>query len=362
MKKVHNYSAGPCILPREVFEEASQAVIDFNGTGLSILEMSHRSKEFEAVMAEARSLALEVLNVPKGYTALYLQGGASLGFLMVAMNMFREHKRGAYVNTGTWASGAIKECKNAGGEAVVVASSEDKNFNYIPKSYSIPADVDYFHYTSNNTIFGTQFKSIPDVKVPLICDMSSDIYSKPIDAGKFDLIYAGAQKNLGPAGATLYIIKEEHLGKSSIKIPTMLDFNTHATKESMYNTPPVFSIYVSLLTLRWLKKNGGVTWIAERNKTKAELLFNEIDSNPMFRGTCAVEDRSYMNPTFVMTDETHKAEFDTMWKAAGISGINGHRSVGGYRASMYNALPVESVQVLVDVMKEFANKYATQNV
>jgi phosphoserine aminotransferase len=361
MKKVHNYSAGPCILPKEVMEEASRSVVEFEGTGLSILEMSHRSKEFEAVMAEARQLALEVLNVPSGYTALYLGGGASLGFLMVAQNMFREHKRGAYLNTGTWASGAIKECKNAGGEAVVVASSEDRNFCYIPKQYTVPADVDYFHYTSNNTIFGTQFKQIPNVNVPLVCDMSSDIYSKPIDASKFDLIYAGAQKNLGPAGATLYIIKEEHLGKSSIKIPTMLDFNTHASKESMYNTPPVFSIYVSMLTLRWLKKNGGVNWIAERNRQKAELLYNEVDSNPLFKGTADVEDRSYMNPTFVLTDETHKAEFDAMWKEAGISGITGHRSVGGYRASMYNALPLESVQVLVEVMKEFANKYATQN-
>lgn len=361
MAKVHNYSAGPCILPQEVFQEASQAVLDFNGSGLSILEMSHRSKDFEAVMAEARNLALEVLNVPKGYTALYLQGGASLGFLMVAMNMFRQHKKGAYLKTGTWAAGAIKECGNAGGEALVLASSEDRNYCYIPKNYQIPMDVDFFHYTSNNTIFGTQFHAIPNSPVPLVCDMSSDIFSRPIDASKFDLIYAGAQKNLGPAGATLYIIKEELLGKSSIKIPTMLDFNTHAAKDSMYNTPPVFSIYVSLLTLRWLKKNGGLSWMESRNRTKSELIYGEIDRNPMFKGTAEVEDRSWMNPTFVLTDETHQAEFDKMWKEAGVSGITGHRSVGGYRASMYNALPPESVQVLVDVMKEFANKYATQN-
>ena len=351
MTKVHNYSAGPCILPQEVFEEASKAVLNFNNSGLSLLEMSHRSKDFVDVMEEARSLVKEVLNVPEGYTVLFLQGGASLGFLMAAYNMMGKHKKGGYLNTGTWAKNAIKEA-NFMGEAVVVASSEDKNFNYIPKGYVIPSDLDYFHYTSNNTIFGTQFKTIPETNLPLVCDMSSDIFSKKIDVSKFDLIYAGAQKNLGPAGATLYIVKDEILGKSSVKIPTMLNLKTHVDKDSMFNTPPVFSTYVSMLTLRWLKKNGGVEWIEKRNEAKAHLLYSEIDANPNFEGTTAVEDRSNMNVTFVLKDEANTEKFNQLLKEANISGLKGHRSVGGYRASMYNALPLESVQALVDVMKK----------
>ena len=355
MSKIHNYSAGPCILPQEVLKEAGDAVHNFNG--LSILEISHRSADYVAVMEEARALVKEILNVPDGYTVLFLQGGASTGFLMSAFNMMREHKKAAYINTGAWSTKAIKEVKHAGGEEVVIASSEDKNFNYIPKGYEIPSDVDYLHYTSNNTIFGTQFKETPKTDLPLVCDMSSDIFSKEINVADFDIIYAGAQKNLGPAGSTLYIVKEEILGKSSVTIPTMLDLNTHHKKDSMFNTPPAYPIYVAMLTLRWLKKNGGIKWISEINKAKSELIYSEIDSNPMFKGAAAVEDRSDMNVTFVLTNEEHKDEFDKMWNAANISGIKGHRSVGGYRASMYNALPLESVQVLVNVMKEFGQKF-----
>ena len=355
MSKIHNYSAGPCILPQEVLKEAGDAVHNFNG--LSILEISHRSADYVAVMEEARALVKEILNVPDGYTVLFLQGGASTGFLMSAFNMMREHKKAAYINTGAWSTKAIKEVKHAGGEEVVIASSEDKNFNYIPKGYEIPTDVDYLHYTSNNTIFGTQFKETPKTDLPLVCDMSSDIFSKEINVADYDIIYAGAQKNLGPAGSTLYIVKEEILGKSSVTIPTMLDLNTHHKKDSMFNTPPAYPIYVAMLTLRWLKKNGGIKWISEINKAKSELIYSEIDSNPMFKGAAAVEDRSDMNVTFVLTNDEHKDEFDKMWNAANISGIKGHRSVGGYRASMYNALPLESVQVLVNVMKEFGQKF-----
>jgi len=357
MSKVHNYSAGPCILPQEVFEEASKAVLNYNNTGLSILEMSHRSKEFVAVMEEARSLVKEILEVPEGYTILFLQGGASLGFLMTAYNMMGTNKKGGYISTGAWAKKALKEA-NFMGESVTIASSEDKNNNYIPKGYSIPSDIDYLHFTSNNTIFGTQFKEIPQTNVPLVCDMSSDIFSKKIDVSKFDIIYAGAQKNLGPAGTTLFIVKDSILGNSSVDIPTMLNFKTHAAKDSMFNTPPVFSIFTAMLTLRWLKKNGGLSWIEKRNEEKAALLYNEIDSNPMFEGTAAKEDRSSMNVTFVLTDDSKVEEFNKMWEEANISGIKGHRDVGGYRASMYNALPIESVQVLVDVMKKLALQVA----
>ena len=357
MAKIHNYSAGPCILPQEVFEQSAEAIKNFDGTGLSILKISHRSKEFVAVMEEARALVKEVLEVPEGYTVLFLQGGASLGFLISAMNMIRENEQSAYINTGAWSTKAIKEAVFAG-DVIEVASSKDENFTYIPKNVEIPEDVDYLHYTSNNTIHGTQSKAIPETSKPLVCDMSSDIFSKKVDIAKHDFIYAGAQKNLGPAGATLYIVKEDIIGQSNIDIPTYLDLATHVKKDSMFNTPPVFSVYASMLTLRWLKANGGIEWIQQRNEQKAKLIYDEIDRNPLFKGTAEKEDRSNMNATFVMTDETHKENFDKMWKGAGISGINGHRSVGGYRASMYNALPPESVQVLVDVMKDFANKYA----
>ena len=351
MKK-HNYSAGPCILPQEVFEKSAQAILDFNNSGLSILEISHRSKDFVAVMDEARALVLELLGLEgKGYEVLFLGGGASMQFLMVPYNLMKVNGKAAYLDTGTWASGAIKEAKLFG-ETIVLASSKAENYNHIPKGYTIPSDIDYFHCTSNNTIFGTQMKSFPEVNVPLVCDMSSDIFSRVLDFSKFDLIYAGAQKNMGPAGATLVVVKTEILGKTGRTIPSMLDYQQHVSKESMYNTPPVFPVYASLLTLKWLKKMGGIAAIEKINEAKANLLYTEIDRNPLFKGTAAKEDRSNMNVTFLLNDEAHQEKFDTMWKATGISGLAGHRSVGGYRASMYNALPIESVQVLVDVMQE----------
>jgi len=351
MKK-HNYSAGPCILPQEVFEKAAQAVLDFNNSGLSILEISHRSKDFVAVMDEARTLALELLGLDgKGYQALFLQGGASLEFLMVPNNLMKVNGKAAYLDTGTWANNAIKEAKLFG-QTDVLASSKEENYNHIPTNYVVPADADYFHCTSNNTIFGTQMKSFPITNIPVICDMSSDIFSRTLDFSKFDLIYAGAQKNMGAAGATLVVVKEEILGKSGRTIPSILDYEKHIKGESMYNTPSVFAVYTCLLTLQWLKNLGGIAAIEKINVAKANLLYSEIDRNPLFKGTAAIEDRSTMNVTFLLNDESHAPIFDAMWKEAGISGLPGHRSVGGYRASMYNALPLESVQVLVDVMKQ----------
>lgn len=356
MKK-HNFGAGPCILPNEVFDDAAKAVLDFNG--LSILEVSHRSKDFENVMQEARDLVKKALNISDDYEVVYLQGGATLGFTIAALNMMRDTKKAAYVNTGTWASGAIKEAKKVGVDVNVIASSETENFNFIPKNIIVPSDVDYFHFTSNNTIYGTQFKEMPQASVPVVCDMSSDIFSKEIDASKYDLIYAGAQKNLGPAGATLYIVKKDALGKSTSPfMPSYLDLKQHVEKDSMYNTPPVFSVYVAMLNLKHLLANGGVKAMAERNQAKAALLYTEIDSNPLFKGTVATEDRSEMNVNFLLTNDALKDAFDQEWKAAGIIGLNGHRSVGGYRASMYNALTIESVQVLVDVMNHFSKKHA----
>ncbi len=353
MKK-HNFSAGPCILPQEVFKEASQAILDFNNSGLSILEISHRSADFVSVMEEARSLTLELLGLKdKGYKALFLQGGASMQFLMTAYNLLE--RKAAYLNTGTWSSKAIKEAKLFG-NVVEVASSKDKNFNYIPKSYAIPDDADYFHCTSNNTIFGTQIKEFPTTKIPMVCDMSSDIFSREIDFSKFDLIYAGAQKNMGPAGTTLVVLKENILGNVSREIPSMMDYSVHIGKDSMFNTPAVFAVYVSLLTLRWIKAKGGIKAMEKLNNKKAELIYNEIDRNPLFKGFAAKEDRSVMNATFNLVDESHKDSFDKMWKEAGVNGLNGHRSVGGYRASMYNALSLESVQVVVDLMKDLENK------
>lgn len=347
----HNFGAGPCILPQEVFKQAAEAVLDFNG--LSILEVSHRSTDFVAVMEDARENVKKALNVPEGYTVLFLQGGASLGFLIAAYNMAGKHKRGAYINTGEWSTKAIEEAKNAGVEPVVIASSEDKNFSYIPKGATIPEDVDYVHYTSNNTIFGTQFKEVPITHKPIICDMSSDIFSQIIDVSKFDLIYAGAQKNLGPAGATLYIVKDSVFGNSSIKnIPTYLNLGIHAKKDSMFNTPPVFSVFVSNLNLKYLMKTGGVPAIQKLNEAKAAALYAEIDRNPNFEGATAFEDRSLMNGTFRLTDESKKDAFDKLWNDAGIVGLEGHRSVGGYRASIYNALELSSIEVLVKAMQE----------
>ena len=356
MSKKHNFGAGPCILPQEVFEEASKAVLNF--TGLSILEISHRSPEFVAVMSEAQDLVKEMLHVPDGYSVIFLQGGASLGFLITAMNMSGTQKKAAYVNTGVWSNKAIKEGKNAGLEVVEIASSKDQNFNYVPKGYNADG-YDFLHLTSNNTIFGTQMKSFPQTDSPLVCDMSSDIFSRTINIADFDIIYAGAQKNLGPAGTALYIVKESILGQSThAGIPTYLDLKTHHDKDSMFNTPPVFSIYVSMLNLLHLKKNGGVSEMEKRNQAKADLLYNEIDSNPFFEGTAAIEDRSNMNVTFVLKDEAHAVAFNQAWNAAGIVGLKGHRSVGGFRASMYNALEIDSVKVLTQVMGDLANQNA----
>lgn len=353
MKK-HNFSAGPCVLPQEVMKKAAEAVVELDDIGLSLIEISHRSKEFVAIMEKARSLALELLSLEgKGYQALFLQGGASMEFLMVAYNLME--KKSGYINTGTWSDKAIKEAKIFG-EVVEVASSRDKNFNYIPKNYKVPADLDYLHMTSNNTIFGTQINEIPATEIPLACDMSSDIFSRQIDFSMFDLIYAGAQKNMGPAGTTLVVVKEDILGKVSRKIPSMLDYKVHIGKDSMFNTPPVFAVYVSLLTLQWLKDLGGIAAIEEINEKKAKLIYSEIDLNPLFQGYANKEDRSRMNATFTLTDEGLKDTFDSMCKEAGINGINGHRSVGGYRASMYNALTLESVGVLVDVMSDLERK------
>lgn len=354
MKK-HNFSAGPSILPHEVFEKASAAVLDFNNSGLSILEISHRSKDFVAVMEEARALALELLGLTgKGYQAVFLAGGASLEFVRVPYNLLKQGGKAVYLDTGTWAAGAIKEAKSFG-ITQITASSKHDNYTFIPKRYTIPAEASYFHCTSNNTIFGTQMQEFPDTDVPIVCDMSSDIFSRQLDFSKFSLIYAGAQKNMGPAGVTLVVINEDILGKTDRKIPSILDYSQHISKESMYNTPPVFAVYTSLLTLQWLKSNGGITVIEKKNDEKAALLYNEIDRNPLFTGTAKTEDRSKMNVTFLLNDESHAEKFDKLWKNAGISGLNGHRSVGGYRASIYNAMPIESVQVLVNVMQEFEN-------
>ena len=353
MKK-HNFSAGPSILPQEVFQKASQAVLDYNNSGLSILEISHRSKDFVDVMENARELALELLGLQgKGYKALFLQGGASTQFLMVAYNLLKG--KAGYVNTGSWSSKAIQEAPLFG-DVVELASSKDANFKYIPKGYNIPEGLDYVHLTSNNTIFGTQIKDFPKTDAPLICDMSSDIFSRSLDFTQFGLIYAGAQKNMGPAGTTLVVVKEDILKEIGRKIPSMLDYKVHISKGSMFNTPPVFPIYVSMLTMEWLKAKGGITAIEEENEKKSNLIYSEIDLNPLFDGFAANEDRSIMNATFNLTNGDLKETFDTMLKEGGISGVNGHRSVGGYRASMYNAMTMESVGALVDIMSDLERK------
>jgi len=357
MSKVHNFSAGPCILPGSVFKEAAEAVLNFNNLNLSLLEISHRSKDFVDVMEEARSLVKELMHVPEGHQVLFLQGGASLGFLMTAYNYLKKDGEAAYVKTGTWASNAIKEASILG-EIKIIGNSEDKNYSYIPKGLGVPTDANYFHYTSNNTIFGTQFKKVPVVRCSLICDMSSDIMSKEIDVSKFDLIYAGAQKNLGPAGTTVYIVKENSLGKTKRNIPNILNLETHIKKDSMFNTPAVFPVYVTMLTMRWMKSIGGIKVLEDRNEEKARLLYHEIDENPLFFGTVEDKiDRSNMNATFKLHDESLAENFNKMWKSANINGLKGHRSIGGYRASMYNALPPESVKLLVEVMQEFAKKH-----
>lgn len=357
MSKIHNFSAGPGILPLEVLQQASDACLNFDNLNLSLLEISHRSKNYEAVIDESHQLIKDLFEVGDDYDVMYLGGGASLQFAMVPYNLLRESGTAAYVNTGVWASKAIKESKIIG-NTNVIASSEDKNFSYIPKGYEIPKDADYLHITSNNTIYGTQLKEFPKCDIPLVCDMSSDIFSRKINATDFSLIYAGAQKNIGPAGSTMVMIKKGILGKTGRKMLSMLDYQVHIKGGSMYNTPPVFPIYVTMLTLRWLKEHGGVSWIEGINQQKADLLYNEIDRNSQFVGTTVKEDRSNMNACFLLNKVELEPEFDKLVKEANISGIRGHRDVGGYRASMYNALPLESVQVLVDVMKHFESKFA----
>ncbi|MCH1418165.1 MAG: 3-phosphoserine/phosphohydroxythreonine transaminase [Flavobacteriaceae bacterium] len=350
MKK-HNFSAGPSILPALVMEKAAAAVQELDGIGLSLIEISHRSKEFVAIMDKAQDLALELTGLKgKGYQALFLQGGASMQFLMAAANLMQN--KAGYINTGAWSDKAIKEAKRYG-EVIEIASSKEANFNYIPKGQDIPTDLDYLHITTNNTIFGTQFHDLPQTNVPLIADMSSDIFSREFDYSAFDLFYAGAQKNMGPAGTTLVIVKDSLLEKMNKDVPSMLSYATHADKGSMFNTPPVFAVYTSMLTLEWLKEKGGISAIQEHNITKAKLIYDEIDRNTAFEGFAAKEDRSYMNATFNLAEGVDGSAFDEMWNAANISGLKGHRSVGGYRASIYNALPLESAQQLVDVMQQF---------
>ncbi len=356
MKK-HNFYAGPSILPEFTIKNTAEAVLDFAGTGLSVMEISHRSKEFVAVMDEAIALVKELLDLPAGYQVIFVGGGASTQFCMAPFNLLKT--KAAYLNTGAWATKAQKEAKLFG-EVVEVASSKDKNYTYIPKNFEVPADADYLHITSNNTIYGTEIKTDLDLGVRLVADMSSDIFSRPVDVSKYDIIYAGAQKNLAPSGVTIAIVNENALGKVDRAIPTMLDYRTHIDKESMFNTPPVLPVFSALQTLKWLKDQGGVAAMQKKNIDKASILYDEIDSNKFFKATVeAEEDRSLMNICFVMNDEYAELEKDFMELATskGCVGIKGHRSVGGFRASTYNALPKESVEVLVAAMKEFASKH-----
>lgn len=350
--KVYNFGAGPSILPQEVMKATADACISFGNTGLSLMEMSHRTPEFQAVMDEAQALVKELLNVPEGYSVLFVGGGASLEFCMVPYNFLE--KKAAYVNTGVWATKAEKEAKLFG-EVVEIASSADKNFTYIPRDYEIPTDADYLHLTSNNTIYGTELREDIDSPIPVICDMSSDIFSRPVDVSKYAMIYGGAQKNLSMAGVTFVIVKDELLGKVSRPIPTMIDYRTHVKKGSMFNTPPVVPIYCALQTLKWIKAQGGVKEMERRAHERADLLYAEIDRNSMFRGTAREDSRSLMNITFVMAEgkEELAAEFLTYAKAQGMVGIKGHRDVGGFRASCYNAMPVEGVKALIKCMQEF---------
>jgi phosphoserine aminotransferase len=351
MTKIHNFSAGPAILPQSAIDASIEALQNFSGTNLSLIEVSHRSKEYEAVVAEAVQLVKDILQLSADYEVVFLQGGASLQFDMIPMNFLGSGQSAAYVNTGVWAGRAIKEAKMFG-QVNVLASSEDKNFNYIPKDYTIPSDASYFHCTSNNTIYGTEMFSFPNSPIPMICDMSSDIFSRPFDASQFDMIYAGAQKNMGPAGTTLVIIKKSLLEKANEKVPTMLNYKVHIENGSMYNTPSVFAIFVCMHTLRWIKSIG-LEAMEVRNKAKADLLYAEIDRNSLFLGTVVPEDRSRMNVNFVLKDANLEAAFLKFCESRHLSGLKGHRSVGGLRASLYNALELESVQALVDAMQDF---------
>ena len=358
MKK-HNFSAGPAVLPASVLKEAGKAAVNYQGMGLSLLELSHRGPEFTAILEEANALMREIIGLPENYHVLWLTGGASTQFFMAPMNLLNEEETALYVNTGVWADKAIKEAK-AFGQVEVLASSKDKQYTFIPKDFKIPKAAKYLHLTSNNTIYGTQMRKFPKSPVPIVCDMSSDFLSRPFKAEQFGLIYAGAQKNLGPAGTTVVIVREDLLGTVKRHLPAMLDYRTFVKENSMYNTPPVFPIYVSMLTLRWIKKSGGLKAMQRKNKAKALLLYDEIDRNPLFRGTVAEEDRSYMNICFVMNEKyaALEKEFGQLCEANGMVGLKGHRSVGGFRASTYNALPQKSVQALVQLMRDFAAQKA----
>ncbi|NDE09306.1 MAG: 3-phosphoserine/phosphohydroxythreonine transaminase [Chitinophagia bacterium] len=350
---VHNFNAGPSILPKEVFQQAAEAVLNFNGSGLSILELGHRTPSFEAVMSEARGLVRELIQLDDQHEVLFLHGGASTQFMQVPMNLLDDNETAAYADTGVWGTKAIKEAKLFG-KVEVVCSGKESNYTTIPKDFAVPNDANYFHITTNNTIYGSQWQKIPFTSIPLIADMSSDIFSRVIDFNAFDLIYAGAQKNMGPAGVNLVVVKKSILGKIKRTIPTIMDYRNHINEGSMLNTPPVFSVFVCMLTLRWLKSQGGVAAIEKLNEAKSTLLYNEIDENPFFRGTVDKADRSKMNVCFVMNDPTLEKSFLNLTKEKNIVGIEGHRLVGGFRASLYNALPISSVTVLVDTMKEFA--------
>ena len=356
--KVHNFSAGPAILPASVIRESAQAVANFNNTGLSILELSHRGPELTAVFKETTALTREILNLPDDYEVLFLTGGASTQFFMAAMNLLNDDETAGYVDTGTWASKAIEAARQFG-TIQVLASSKSTTYDHIPTGYDIPKSLKYLHLTSNNTIYGTQIHEYPETgNIPILCDMSSDFMSRPVDVKRFGMIYAGAQKNLGPAGVTMVIIRKDLLGKVERKIPVMLDYRTFIKEKSLYNTPPVFPIYVTMLTMRWIKEMGGLTAMAKHNEMKANILYKEIDSNPLFKGNVAVKDRSFMNVCFTMHDRSLEPKFAAFAKQHGCNGLEGHRSVGGFRASIYNAMPPSSIQFLVDLMREFAQKHA----
>jgi phosphoserine aminotransferase len=350
---IHNFNAGPSILPKEVFEQSAQAILDFNGTGLSILEIGHRTDLFHAVMDEARSLAKELMNLDDAHEVLFLHGGATTQFFQVPMNLLNADQTAAYLDCGIWGSKAIKEAKLFG-QVNVVASSKDKGYTYIPKTFEVPASSAYLHYTTNNTVEGTQMHFVPETPVPLVADMSSDILSRQMDFNRFSLIYAGAQKNIGAAGVNLVVVDKNILGKVDRPLPGMMDYRQHIEAGSLLNTPPVFAVYVCMLTLRWLKQQGGISGVEQVNDQKAELLYNTVDSLPIFKATVAVEDRSKMNVVFVMDDKDAEKEFQQLCKSEGMIGVKGHRSVGGFRVSLYNALPLESVQALTELMHHFA--------
>ncbi|MAS30085.1 MAG: 3-phosphoserine/phosphohydroxythreonine transaminase [Flavobacteriaceae bacterium] len=348
----HNFSAGPSILPKEVFDGSANAIVQYQNSGLSIIEMSHRSPEVGLIIEEAKSLVIDLLELKSNeYEVLFLQGGASLQFLMIGYNLL--NNKAGYLNTGSWSEKAIKEAKFFG-EVIELSSSKSNNYKHIPKDFNVPDDIDYMHMTSNNTIYGTQYSSVPKANAPIVVDSSSDIFSRVFDYSSYDLIYAGAQKNIGPAGVTLVVIKKDILGKVSREIPSMLNYNVHIEKKSLFNTPPVFAIYATLLNLRWIKKRS-IELISQTNLEKAKLLYDEIDSNKLFKGFADIEDRSLMNVTFDLVDKDLSNNFDALLGAKNISGVKGHRSIGGYRASLYNALPIESVEVLINCMKELKN-------